>query len=166
LGLGHGEGTGTEGATVLDAGGSAEVTPLWRRKCEELVFASGGSAPDLLFCWIGVAGGVGRSRDGLDVEILGSVETERAGESSREVGGVDRPVGREDAVDVRGADDPRESSVRECGDNKEALVVRTWSDDGLFPLDGGSEVVVVLVGVMEAQWFPIIACHFCTISFT
>ena len=151
LGLVHGEGTGTAGATVLDVGGSAEVTRLCRRKREELGFASGEGAPDLLICRIGVAGGVGRSRDGLEAEVLGSIETEGTGELPREVGGVGRPVRREDTVDLRGDNDPTESSVGVCGGGKEALVVRKSSDDGLVLLDAGLEVVVVLVRVMEAQ---------------
>ena len=152
---------------MLGSGGSAEVALSWRRKREELVFARGEGTTDVLFCRVGVVGGVARSRGGLDVEIFGAVKAEGTGERPGKVGGVDRRVRREgEMVDLRGANDPRKSSVRVCGDGKEALVVRAWFDDDLVVLDEGLEVVVVIVRVMEAQWFSIIACHFCTISVT
>jgi hypothetical protein len=152
---------------VLDSGGSAEVALLWRRKREESVFAPGEGTADVLFCRVGVVGGVARSRDGFDVKIFGAVKTEGTGERPGKVGGVDRPVRREgEMVDLRGANDLGESSVRVCGDGKEVLVARAWSDDDLVMLDEGLEVVVVIVRVMEAQWFSIIACHFCTILVT
>ena len=80
---------------MLGSDGSVEVALFWRRGHEESALARGEDTADVLFCRVGVVGGVARSRDGFDVETFDAVETEGIEESPGKVGGVARPVRRE-----------------------------------------------------------------------